>query len=229
MTMNMLNSPPTSTMRAPSVSSIVGQPSLVLPASHPRLRACFELRYRYFVEERGWVAANPDEPGVERDSYDDEAIHVAVQDGNGIAAYLRMLPFRSETGFMIDSEFSGVLSDEARQNLPRKDSLELSRLVVRSGFQLQSGMQVHPLELLFKQFYQESKARGFERFYIVVEPGWIRLFARNFGVVFRVMGQPYTFPDGTKAVAAAATLQELQEGMRRHSTMKWNWYEQEES
>jgi N-acyl-L-homoserine lactone synthetase len=213
---------------------------LLLPPSEPPavrlssnqdvdLQACFQLRYGYFVEQRGWVGANPHEPGIERDAYDDYALHLEVSDGKGIAAYLRMLPFRPETGFMLDHELSCILSDEAHQNLLRDDAVELSRFVVRSNLESCPFTQIHPVERLFKRFYQESKTRGFWRFYIVVEPSWIRLFARRFGVVFRIIGQPYTFPDGTKTVAATATLQELEEGIRRRSMAKWAWYEQEKS
>ncbi len=59
----------------------------------PLLCACFRLRHTYFVEQRGWIAASQEEPGLERDGYDPSALHLAVSDASEIAAYMRLLPF----------------------------------------------------------------------------------------------------------------------------------------
>lgn len=193
------------------------------------LEACFRLRYGYFVERRGWVGANPQEPGVERDAYDDHCLHLAAWDGQGVAAYLRVLPFDPSVGFMLDHELSCLLSHEEREALPREGAVELSRLVVRPDVAArQDDGQVHPVEEVFKALFRASKERGFSRFYVVVEQGWLRPFARRFGVPFRVLGTPHVFPDGTKTVAGVATLDEFEAGVRRHSPAKYAWYQEEE-
>jgi N-acyl-L-homoserine lactone synthetase len=194
------------------------------------ITACYRLRFSSFVEQRGWVAQEQlPFPTIETDVYDAHCLHLAVLCGGTATAYLRVLPHQPEIGFMLDSDFAPLLSEEELSYLPREGAVELSRLVCRSDY-LRSwkSEEPHPVELLFKLMYQESKARGFRLFYIVVEETWLRPMARRFGVRFRVLGQPYTFPDGTRTVAAVATLEELEEGMKQHSTAKFEWYQQVE-
>jgi len=81
------------------------------------------------------------------------------------------------------------------------------------------------MELLMKLLYRTAMSNGWNRFYIVVEECWIRPFARRFGLPFRVIGRPYTFSDGTRTVAAMATIAELEAGMLRHSREKFDWYQ----
>ncbi len=191
------------------------------------LEECFRLRYGYFVQERGWVPEDIAVPGLERDGYDEHCLHLGVWDDHGVAAYLRVLPFEPLVGFMLDRELSCVLSHEEREALPREGAVELSRLVVRPD--VASGRDdggVHPVEEVFKALYRASKERGFSRFYVVVEQGWLRPFAHRFGVPFRVLGTPHVFPDGTKTVAGVATLEEFEAGVRRHSQTKYAWYQE---
>lgn len=194
------------------------------PAS---LEECLRLRYGYFVETRGWVGANPQEPGIERDGYDEHCLHLAAWDGQGVAAYLRVLPFDPLVGFMLDRELSCLLSREEREALPREGAVELSRLVVRPDVLLRRDHgQVHPVEEVFKALYRASRERGFSRFYVVVEQGWLRPFARRFGVPFHLIGTPHVFPDGTSTVAGVATLDEFEAGVRRHNPDKLAWYQE---
>ncbi len=203
---------------------------LHLPDEQDSLHACFRLRHSYFVQQRGWVASDDETPGLERDDYDDHALHLGVWDGDGLAAYLRVLPYDSEVGFMIDHELSCVLSEETRLALPREGAVELSRLVVRSDVPPRyNAPQFHPVELLLRRLYHLSLERDFRSYCIVVEQGWMRPFARRFGLPFKVIGTPHTFPDGTRTVAAMATREELEAGMRRHSQAKYAWYQTNES
>ncbi len=194
------------------------------------LQACFALRHAYFVRERAWVSESEETPGLEIDSYDAHALHLAVWQGEEVVAYLRILPFDPQVGFMIDRDLRALLSDEERQALPRENAVEISRLVCRVSQSSEDGQgnshaeDLGLMELLFKQFYQVSLERGFTRFYIVVEAGWLRLFARRFGVPFRPIGTPHRFPDGTRTVAATATIEELEAGMRRHDEARYGWY-----
>lgn len=192
------------------------------------LEACLRLRYRYFVEQRAWVKANEMRPGVESDGYDAHALHLSVWDEDGVASYLRALPHNPQVGFMLDHELSCLLTEGERHKLPREGAVELSRLVMRPDVALKmSGKQPHPVEMLLKRLYRLSKERDFSCFYIVVEQRWLVPFARRFGLPFQLIGTPHVFPDGTKTVAAMATLEELEAGMRHHSTQKYVWYQED--
>lgn len=192
------------------------------------LEACFQLRHSYFVKQRDWVRENPEVPGIERDDYDPHCLHLGVWDEAGVAAYLRVLPFDLDIGFMLDRELCCLLRHEEREASPRENAVELSRLVVRPDVSLYADPdQAHPVELLLKELYRVAKERDFTRFYIVVEQSWLQPFSRRFGLPFQTIGTPHLFPDGTKTVAAMATLEELEAGMRRHSAAKFQWYQQD--
>ena len=183
------------------------------------LSQCFRLRYDYFVRQRGWVAMNSasenSASGEERDHYDDQALHLAVFSGEEVMAYLRLLPHDPVLGFMLDHDFSALLSEQERNELPRAGAIEISRLVCRFG--KATGDEIHPLHLLLRLLHLISSEQGFERCYIVVEQSWLRPFIRRFGVPFQVVGQPYTFAGGTRTVAATATLTELARAIESYS------------
>ena len=191
------------------------------------LEQSFRLRHCYFVQERGWVAEDPRSPGRETDRYDEQAVHFALTSGPDVTAYLRALPFDPSLGFMLDNELSAILSPSERRNLRREGALELSRLVCGPRKCGSRTKERHPLEVLLKSLYRFSKARDFRTFYVVVEPSWLKPFERHFGLPFRIVGNPYTFPDGTTTVAAVASLHELEDGMLRHSLEKFTWYQTE--
>lgn len=179
------------------------------------LSQCFQLRYNYFVRQRGWVAMDS-ASGEESDHYDERALHLAVFSGAEVMAYLRLLPHDPVLGFMLDHDFAALLSEQERDELPRAGSIEISRLVCRFG--KAESDDVHPLHLLLKLLHQISLDHGFERCYIVVEHSWLRPFIRRFGVPFQVVGQPYTFAGGTRTVAATATLAELERAIEDYSS-----------
>ena len=190
------------------------------------MEACLRLRYRYFVEQRAWVKADERRPGVESDFYDAHALHLSVWDEDGVSAYLRALPFDPSIGFMLDHELSCLLNEG--HHLPRAGAVELSRLVIRPNVASKlQGEQPHPVEMLLRRLYRLAKERGFTCFYIVVEQGWLLPFARRFGLPFQLIGTPHVFPDGTKTVAAMATLKELEAGIHRHSAKKYSWYQED--
>lgn len=202
--------------------------SRVVSHKSEEIEACLRLRYAYFVEQRGWVRADEATPGIERDHYDPHCLHLGVWDEVGLTAYLRVLPFKSEVGFMLDRELCCLLHDHEREALPRENAVELSRLVVRPNVALYAAPdQAHPVELLLRELYRVAKERDLTRFYIVVEQNWLQPFTRRFGLPFQTIGTPHLFPDATQTVAATATLAELEAGMRRHSAAKYAWYQQD--
>ncbi len=206
---------------------------LISTADTLAFQACLQLRYGYFVQQRRWVGPRAECPGQEWDRYDPHALHLAVYDSDNLIAYLRVLPYREEVGFMLDDEFQCLIASQPASLLerPRTEDVELSRLVCQhQPLRSHSGKdQFHPVELLLKLLYHVALNRGFEQFYIVVEENWLRPFARRFGLRFRVLDEPYTFPDGTRTVAASATLRELEAAMECFCRDKHAWYQQSEA
>lgn len=217
---------------------------LVDPGDADGMRACYRLRYAYFVQQRKWIAADAAHPGLELDTYDTEALHLAVfknedsqqgaqQKAQCIAGYLRLLPQRTDCGFMLEHEFRPLLPEEEMDALRQPGAVELSRLTVASVPDT-DGAGDHPrgsqgsrlvLELLLKLLYRLALERGWNHFYVVVEAHWPVLLRRRFGLPFQIMGSPYTFPNGTVTVAASALLTDLEAAMARHSLEKLRWYQ----
>lgn len=190
-----------------------------------QLQSCFRLRHWYYVSQKRWVAPNACLQDLEQDAYDERALHLAVFEADAVVAYLRVLPHTSGHDFMLDRDFCALLPENERHSLVREGAAELSRFVCRYDFLKGNRRGTSPIELLFKLFYRVSRGRGLGQFYIVVEEAWIELFARRFGLSFHVIGQPHTFPDGTRTVAATATLEELESAIQRHDPRKWAWYD----
>jgi N-acyl-L-homoserine lactone synthetase len=200
----------------------------VLAPGDARLEACWQLRHRVFVEQRGWVPDDPERPGLEVDAYDAHARHLAVFDGECLTAYLRALPWVPGVGFMLEREFSCLLASSARAGLPRTSAVELSRLACRVARPpatfIRSG-EPHPLEVLLKLLYRLALAEGIEHFHIVVEAAWLRPFARRFGLPFSPLGETQVLGGGTRTVAATATLPDLESAVLRRWPDKHAWYQ----
>jgi N-acyl-L-homoserine lactone synthetase len=198
---------------------------VVSPSDSSLFAACLRLRYDYFVREKGWVKENKEFPGHEQDRYDPFCLHLAVFEGTEPVAYLRVLPHITGLGFMLDHDFARLLSDEARNSLYRDGAIELSRLVCRANlFRTIRRGHSHPVELLFRELYSQSKQRGFAHFYAVVEEAWLKPFCARFCFPFHALEAPYTFPDGTRAVVASATVADIETNLQKHSPQKWAWY-----
>lgn len=207
---------------------------LVNRADAREVEACERLRYEEFVVKRAWVAADPLCLGRERDGYDAEALHLTVFEGERVAAYLRVLEGGCRCGFMLHREFAALLCDSERKALQRENTVEVSRLAIASNVAVAPGVQNGSAsrcsgkvvtELLLKLLYRLALERGWNRFYLVAEAGWPKVFARRFGLVFEPVGQPCTFPDGTVTVAALTTLAVVEESVTKHSPEKAHWYQ----
>jgi N-acyl-L-homoserine lactone synthetase len=83
----------------------------------------------------------------------------------------------------------------------------------------------HVLELLLKLLYHVSRQQGITTFYVVVEPPLLKILQRKFGIPFKPIGKPYTFPDGTHTVAAFTTLAEIEESIKRRWPRRYDWYQ----
>ena len=197
----------------------------LLAPSDAALALCWQLRYRYFVQERGWVLPDACSLGEECDRYDESAWHLAVLEDEQIVAYLRVLPWRADVGFMLEDDFQTLIPASTCRALPRQGAVELSRLVCcpQSAVSKEPSAP-HALELLLKLLYHLALREGIEQFHIVVEAAWLKPFARRFGLPFTPLGEVQVLAGGTRTVAATATLGELQTAMLRRWPDKHAWY-----
>lgn len=186
------------------------------------------LRYDYFVHEKSWVPADPDNPRLETDCYDAFAHHLAVFREQKLVAYLRLLDGQAPCGLMLDHEFRCLLPTNSLP-LIHDGSVELSRLVLAPRAVLPLRDTRHAVELLFKLFYQLSRQHDWRHAYIVVEPTWLKSFQRQFSFAFEQIGPVHLFPGGTQAVAAGASIADLEDALLQRNPAKLAWYQGVES
>lgn len=200
---------------------------LITPAMNRHyLCSCQKLRYDYFVGHKQWVLPNEENAGLECDAYDHHAQHIAALRQGAIeeqvVGYLRIIDRQASCGFMLEREFAPLVATGNLPLLRRPDSIELSRLVVAKELARQEVRSV--LAVLFKGLYQLSLQRDYQTFLIVVEPHWLRLFARRFGFQFNPIGPVREFPDGTLAVAAYARVEDLEVALSKINPTALDWY-----
>jgi N-acyl-L-homoserine lactone synthetase len=89
--------------------------------------AVYRLRYQTIIE-RGWAQPGDMPDGMERDHYDEKAIHIVGWDGNTLAASSRIvlpetvLTLPTEEAFRIQIEPRGKVADMGRQIVAREYS-----------------------------------------------------------------------------------------------------------
>lgn len=84
----------------------------------------------------------------------------------------------------------------------------------------------HVLEMLLKLLYHVSLRQEITTYYIVVEPPLLKVLQRKFGIPFKPIRKPHTFPDGTHTVAAFTTLTDIEDSIKRRWPHKYDWYQQ---
>lgn len=184
---------------------------------------CHRLRHDFYATYKGWV--RPERSGQEIDHYDSACHHLAVFEDGAVVAYMRALPWTANMGFMLEHDFRQVVTQTALDRLIRNNSFEISRLVVAPGLQPHEVLQV--TEVLFKSLYLFCKAQDVDHLYAVLEAGWLRRFRYCFHLPFQALGPTHRFPDGTKTVAAYASLTELEESLAIMLPAKLAWYRSE--
>lgn len=182
------------------------------------------LRHEHFVRERHWIEENPAHPGMEFDEYDPNCHHLGVFRGTELVGYIRALPWQSVPGFMLEHEFSCLLSEAERSKIRHEQSVELSRLVVRPHACASQNDSQTIIELLLKLLFHLSCRCNWDFYYIVVEPRWLSAFARRFMMPFRIIGQPYEFQNGIQTIAGCADLTELKAAVLQNDPAKYDWY-----
>lgn len=191
------------------------------------VRAYQTLRYEYFVLRKGWVGDDPFQPGRETDRYDSYCHHLGVFQGPHLIAYLRVLPWQPDPGFMLEHEFRDLMFEDAAKSLRQEGAVEISRLIVAPPPGSGRSETAALAELLFKLVYSLGKRLGWAAYYIVLEEAWLRVLNRRFNLPFVPLGVPHVYPDGTRTLAAFAHCDALEQSMLETSPDKYRWYHQD--
>jgi N-acyl-L-homoserine lactone synthetase len=196
---------------------------LLNDADSEEVRGYQTLRHEWFVLRKGWVKPDPAHPGCETDGYDPYCCHLGVFDGSHLVAYMRALPWQEHPGLMLQHEFQDLVSPEASKGLAQRGNVEISRLIVApKGSSRNESAQI--AEILFKLLYCLGKRLEWKTYYIVLEEAWLRVLNRRFGIPFAALGEPHTYPDGTRTLAASASCQAMEEAMLARAPDKYQWY-----
>lgn len=185
--------------------------------------AAQKLRYRVFVEGRGWVESPDRNARVDVDDYDPKACHFAVTDHLGeMVGTIRLLR-GGETGFMLDKDFAALVDGNGKTLDHSPAHAELSRLAVKPEL---SPRDRHEVAMcLYRIAYQWSVAHGIGTWYVVVEPSYLTVLQR-LGFPFRRIGRPWKFQPEVVTVAAALDLAEAVRVLGNRDPDRLTWFQE---
>jgi N-acyl-L-homoserine lactone synthetase len=218
---------PADSINAPSFTQGGFIARLIDCTNDEEIRAYQSLRYEHFVLRKGWVGADPSRPGRETDRYDSHCHHLGVFEGQHLVAYLRVLPWQDDSGFMLEHEFRDLVPVDAVNGLRREGTVEISRLIVVPPPGTGRSQTAAIAELLFKLVYGLGKRLGWAAYCIVVEEAWLRILNRRFEIPFAPLGEIHTYADGTRTLAAQARCDAAEQSMLETSPDKYGWYRQD--
>lgn len=139
-----------------------------------RLRADAVLR-------NGWATTEELPGGIEKDEYDDLAVHIAGWDGDKLITSSRLV--FPEPGLTLPTEAHFDVTDKA------SDVANLDRMVVAEGYH---DLSHRVLVALLGRSWKELRRRGFHRSIGTLTPGMIRLYERIGWTVTRI-GPPRVY------------------------------------
>jgi N-acyl-L-homoserine lactone synthetase len=116
------------------------------------LTAVYRLRYEVIIE-RGWARPEDLPDGLERDDYDDLAIHIAMWDGKQIAATSRIVFPAPDLALPTERAFEVKIE-------PHEQVVDMGRQIVSREY---SNVQHLVFAALLGQTWLEMRARGFTR------------------------------------------------------------------
>lgn len=130
-------------------------------------QAAFRLRYQVVVE-RGWAHAETMPDGLERDLFDDDAIHIVGWMAETPVCTARMVLPTAGSGLPTEASFDLAIE-------PRGQVVDVGRFVVLRAY----GQAEHRIfAALVSQCWQESQRRGFVYGCGVASAGMLRLYRR---------------------------------------------------
>lgn len=140
--------------------------------------AVYRMRYNTIVE-RGWGRPDDMPDGLERDEYDDAALHVIGLDGTQPVASARLV-FPSDVAILPTEKVFGLRIE------PRERVVDLGRQIVIRAY---TSQQHAIFAALLSQCWLEAQSRGY--YYVCGDftPAMVRLY-RRLGMQVMTLGPP---------------------------------------
>jgi N-acyl-L-homoserine lactone synthetase len=142
------------------------------------LEQVFRLRYRVVVEKE-WAKPEKVPDGMERDAYDERAVHIlALADGKLVGT--NRLVFPRPTGRLPTEDAFGLILET------KAELVDIGRICVAPGYR---GQDYGIFAALLAQTWIEMRKRGRTRAIAAVTPSAARLY-RSWGLTLKVLGTP---------------------------------------
>jgi len=183
--------------------------------SEYELENAYRLRYKVYCEEKRWLKSEDYPGGIEKDEYDDKAVHVIAFDEEfRIVGNMRIL----------QKEDFGKLPFENHPSLAGRkvdvpDMAELSRFVIRTG-----GDSLMLAKGLLRAIYHTCVKLGIWNCIDICEPSLIRLVSK-FNVYFEPLAPPSMYYGGFTQ-PALLDIREMQEKWKKDEEA-WVFYHEE--
>lgn len=166
------------------------------------LEAMHRLRWRIYVEERGWRALRDMQPqaGLERDCYDDERAHylLAIDEGGAVVGGMRVRP--TDDRSLIGDAFSHLVED-AQVLCGSPKIWELTRLMRAPSSRAQDGNVRYAMNCALIEF---CLSRGVEQLIATSETFLLPMTRKAWGPKLRPLGLPKPYAEG-EVIAVALT------------------------
>ncbi len=170
--------------------------------SSENLNEIFRLRYQVYCKECNFIKEEDYPEGIEQDKYDPYSLHFVAEDSQGIIGTARLV-LDSNLKFPLEEHCNGTLHID-KQSLPRKNTAEISRLVICKALRRRRNdglyytpesnendnasekeqlfRRIRPMTFgLYREIYQESKRQGITHLLALMEKSlWILLRLHNF-------------------------------------------------
>ena len=194
---------------------ILGFNFLCVDGNKELLQKTFQLRYKIYCQEAGFLDEGEYPDRIETDVYDEHSVHFAALDkGNNVVGTLRLI-FDSERGFPLEVHCPNY--DKAKITFPKSELAEISRLAVSKDWRRRRddglyGMTSYhsgpgneiPAHIrakrkkpvivfgLYQQMYLESKRRGITHWYAAMEQK-LNITLRKFSFSFEPIGPEHDY------------------------------------
>ncbi|QQG49879.1 MAG: GNAT family N-acetyltransferase [Candidatus Berkelbacteria bacterium] len=141
-----------------------------------------ELRYRVYVEEKGFLESDKYQHRRESDEYDGQSIHVVVLIGRRLAGYARVI-LPAEKALPIFEHF------ELPEEKDMGHSCEVSRFMIAKAYRRKQETRREIFRLLAEEILKIVKENDVKNIYAVVED-WLLKSLKKRGYDFVEIGSP---------------------------------------